>query len=130
MGIKIRSYGSGAPDSETVIKERQVQQVMQAIIVTGGKQYNVVEGDVLFIEKLEVEAGEAVVFDQVLAIVDGENTKFGTPVVEGAKVEATVVKNGKGKKIRIFKYNPKKGYHKRQGHRQPYTKVEINKISF
>ena len=130
MGTKIRSYGSGAPDSETVIKERQVQQRMQAIIVTGGKQYNVVEGDVLFIEKLDVEAGEAVVFDQVLAIVDGENTKFGTPVVEGAKVEATVVKNGKGKKIRIFKYNPKKGYHKRQGHRQPYTKVEINKISF
>ena len=130
MGIKIRSHGSGAPDSETVIKERQVQQVMQAIIVTGGKQYNVVEGDVLFIEKLDVEAGEAVVFDQVLAIVDGENTKFGTPVVEGAKVEATVVKNGKGKKIRIFKYNPKKGYHKRQGHRQPYTKVEITKISF
>ena len=130
MGNKIRSHGSGAPDSETVIKERQVQQVMQAIIVTGGKQYNVVEGDVLFIEKLDVEAGEAVVFDQVLAIVDGENTKFGTPVVEGAKVEATVVKNGKGKKIRIFKYNPKKGYHKRQGHRQPYTKVEINKISF
>ena len=130
MGTKIRSHGSGAPDSETVIKERQVQQRMQAIIVTGGKQYNVVEGDVLFIEKLDVEAGEAVVFDQVLAIVDGENTKFGTPVVEGAKVEATVVKNGKGKKIRIFKYNPKKGYHKRQGHRQPYTKVEINKISF
>ena len=130
MGYKIRSHGSGAPDSETVIKERQVQQVMQAIIVTGGKQYNVVEGDVLFIEKLDVEAGEAVVFDQVLAIVDGENTKFGTPVVEGAKVEATVVKNGKGKKIRIFKYNTKKGYHKRQGHRQPYTKVEINKISF
>ena len=130
MGYKIRSHGSGAPDSETVIKERQVQQVMQAIIVTGGKQYNVVEGDVLFIEKLDVEAGEAVVFDQVLAIVDGENTKFGTPVVEGAKVEATVVKNGKGKKVRIFKYNPKKGYHKRQGHRQPYTKVEINKISF
>jgi large subunit ribosomal protein L21 len=132
----VQSVGKGnlphltAPDSETVIKERQVQQRMQAIIVTGGKQYNVVEGDVLFIEKLDVEAGEAVVFDQVLAIVDGENTKFGTPVVEGAKVEATVVKNGKGKKIRIFKYNPKKGYHKRQGHRQPYTKVEINKISF
>ena len=130
MGTKIRSYGSGAPDSETVIKERQAQQVMQAIIVTGGKQYNVVEGDVLFIEKLDVEAGEAVVFDQVLAIVDGANTKFGTPVVEGAKVEATVVKNGKGKKIRIFKYTPKKGYRKRQGHRQPYTTVEITKISF
>ena len=88
------------------------------------------EGDTLFIEKLDVNAGDSVVFDQVLAIVDGENTKFGAPVVEGAKVDATVVKNGKGKKIRIFKYTPKKGYRKRQGHRQPYTKVEIGKITF
>ena len=102
---------------------------MQAIIVTGGKQYVVNEGDTLFIEKLPVEAGDAVTFDQVLAIVDGEHTKFGTPVVEGAKVEATVVKNGKGKKGRVYKYKAKKGYHKRQGHRQPYTKVEIGKIS-
>ena len=102
---------------------------MQAIIVTGGKQYVVNEGDTLFIEKLPVEAGGAVTFDQGLAIVDGENTKFGTPVVEGAKVEATVVKNGKGKKVRVYKYKAKKGYHKRQGHRQPYTKVEIGKIS-
>ena len=102
---------------------------MQAIIVTGGKQYVVNEGDTLFIEKLPVEAGDAVTFDQVLVIVDGENTKFGTPVVEGAKVEATVVKNGKGKKVRVYKYKAKKGYHKRQGHRQPYTKVEIGKIS-
>ena len=115
------------PDSESVIKERQVQQ-MQAIIVTGGKQYNVAEGDTLFIEKLEAEAGETVVFDQVLAIVDGKKTKIGTPTVKDVTVEATVVKNGKGKKIRIFKYNPKKGYRKRQGHRQPYTKVEIKKI--
>ena len=102
---------------------------MQAIIVTGGKQYVVNEGDTLFIEKLPVEAGDAVTFDQVLAIVDGENTKFGTPVVEGAKVDAKVVKNGKGKKLNILTYKAKKGYHKRQGHRQPYTKVEIGKIS-
>ena len=102
---------------------------MQAIIVTGGKQYVVNEGDTLFIEKLPVEAGDAVTFDQVLAIVDGENTKFGTPVVEGAKVEATVVNNGKGQKVRVYKYKAKKGDHKRQGHRQPYTKVEIGKIS-
>ena len=129
-GYKGPAYEPDAPDSETVIKERQVQQGMQAIIVTGGKQYNVAEGDTLFIEKLNAEAGENVVFDQVLAIVDGENTKFGTPVVEGAKVDAKVVKNGKGKKIRVFKYTPKKGYRKRQGHRQPYTKVEIGKISF
>ena len=108
---------------------KELKQVMNAIIVTGGKQYNVAEGDIVFIEKLPVEAGETVKFDQVLAIIDGENATFGTPVVEGASVEANVVKNGKGKKIRIFKYNPKKGYRKRQGHRQPYTKVEITKIS-
>ena len=102
---------------------------MQAIIVTGGKQYNVSEGDTLFIEKLDVNAGDAVVFDQVLAIVDGENTKFGTPVVEGAKVDATVVKNGKGKKIRVFKYRSKKDSKSLKGHRQPYTKVQIEKIA-
>ena len=106
-----------------------MQQHMKAIIVTGGKQYLVSEGDTLFIEKLDANAGDSVEFDQVLAIVDGKDTKFGTPVVEGAKVGATVVKNGKGKKVRIFKYTPKKGYHKRQGHRQPYTKVEISTIS-
>ena len=102
---------------------------MHAIIVTGGKQYKVAEGETLFIEKLPQEAGDQVVFDQVLAVLDGDNATIGTPTVAGAKVEASVVKNGKGKKIRIFKYNPKKGYRKRQGHRQPYTKVEIKKIS-
>ena len=102
---------------------------MQAIIVTGGKQYKVSEGDVLFIEKLEAEAGQSVVFDQVLAVLDGDKATFGAPTVEGASVDATVVKNGKGKKkIRIFKYTPKKGYRKRQGHRQPYTKVQIGAI--
>ena len=102
---------------------------MHAIIVTGGKQYKVAEGDTLFIEKLPAEADSQVVFDEVLAILDGDNATIGTPTVAGAKVEATVLKNGKGKKIRIFKYNPKKGYRKRQGHRQPYTKVTIGKIS-
>ena len=102
---------------------------MTAIIVTGGKQYKVAEGDTLFIEKLPAEAGDSVTFDQVLAVIDGETATFGAPLVAGAKVEASVVKNGKGKKIRIFKYNAKKGYRKRQGHRQPYTKVEIGKIS-
>ena len=102
---------------------------MHAIIVTGGKQYKVSEGDTLFIEKLPVEAGDQVVFDQVLAVLGEGSATIGTPTVAGATVEASVVKNGKGKKIRIFKYNPKKGYRKRQGHRQPYTKVEITKIS-
>ena len=102
---------------------------MHAIIETGGKQYKVAEGHTLFIEKLPVEAGESLTFDKVLAIIDGDNATFGTPVVNGAKVDASVVKNGKGKKITIFKYNPKKGYRKRQGHRQPYTKVTIGKIS-
>ena len=79
---------------------------MHAIIETGGKQFKVAEGDTLFIEKLPVEAGDNVTFDKVLAILDGDKATFGAPVVDGAKVEASVVKNGKGKKIRIFKYNP------------------------
>ena len=102
---------------------------MKAIIVTGGKQYTVAEGDILFVEKLGVEAEEVIKFDQVLAVLDGENTKFGTPVVEGAAVEAKVIKNGKGKKIHILKYKAKKNEKKKIGHRQPYTKVEITKIA-
>ena len=102
---------------------------MKAIIVTGGKQYTVSEGDVLYIEKLNAEAEATVTFDQVLAVVDGENTKSGTPVVEGASVEGKIVKNGKGKKIHVFKYKAKKGEKKHIGHRQPYTKVEITKIA-
>lgn len=101
---------------------------MQAIIETGGKQYKVAEGDTLFIEKLEAEAGEAIVFDKVLAVL-GDTTKIGAPLVAGASVQASVVKNGKGRKVMIFKYKPKKGYRRRQGHRQPYTKVQIAKIN-
>ena len=96
--------------------------------MTGGKQYNVKEGDVVFIEKLDVEAGETVTFDQVLAIVDGENSKFGAPTVAGASVQASVVKNGRGKKIVVFKYRPKKDSKSKQGHRQPFTSVKIEKI--
>ena len=102
---------------------------MKAIIVTGGKQYTVAEGDVLYVEKLGVEAEQNVKFEQVLAVLDGENTKIGTPVVEGAAVEAKVVKNGKAKKITVFKYKAKKNEKKKIGHRQPYTKVEITKIA-
>ena len=102
---------------------------MKAVIVTGGKQYTVSEGDVLFIEKLNAEAESTVKFDQVLAVLDGENSKVGTPVVEGASVEAKVVKSGKGKKITILRYKAKKNEKKKIGHRQPYTKVEITKIA-
>jgi len=99
-----------------------------AIIETGGKQYRVQEGDVLFLEKLSSEEGQTVVFDRVLAVSEGEELKVGTPVVEGASVTARVLGHGKGKKIIVFKYKPKKNYRRKQGHRQPYTKVQIEKI--
>ena len=102
---------------------------MKAIIVTGGKQYTVSEGDVLYIEKLNAEENATIKFEEVLAVLDGENSKIGAPVVEGAAVEAKVVKNGKAKKITILRYKAKKGEKKKQGHRQPYTKVEITKIA-
>ncbi|MBQ6540122.1 MAG: 50S ribosomal protein L21 [Oscillospiraceae bacterium] len=101
---------------------------MYAIIETGGKQYRVQEGDVIFVEKLPVEAEDTVVFDKVIAVVDENNSKFGTPTVKGAKVEAKVLKNGKAKKVIVYKMRPKKNYRRKQGHRQPYTKVEINSI--
>ena len=100
-----------------------------AVIVTGGKQYRVAEGDVVFVEKLDVAAGDTVKFDQVLAVVDGEVSTFGKPYIEGAVVTANVVKNGKGSKVRVYKMKPKKGYRKTQGHRQPYTKVQIESIN-
>ena len=100
---------------------------MYAIIKTGGKQIKVEEGQAIYVEKLNVSAGEKVVFDEVI-LVGGENTKVGTPLVEGATVEGTVEKHGKQKKVVTFKYKPKKHSHRKQGHRQPYTKVMIDKI--
>ena len=98
---------------------------MFAIIETGGKQYKVSVGEELFIEKLDVEAEDKVVFDKVLMVGD----KVGAPYVQGATVEAVVEKNGKAKKIIVYKYKSKKNYHKKQGHRQPYTKVKIEAIN-
>lgn len=102
---------------------------MYAIIKTGGKQYRVSEGDEVFVEKLGQEAGEKVNFDQVLAMGEGESLEWGKPFLEGAKVEGEIVKNGKGPKINIFKYKAKKGYRRRQGHRQPYSKVKITSLA-
>ena len=102
---------------------------MYAILKTGGKQYKVSEGDVIYVEKLGVEDGATVTFDQVLAVGEGADLKVGAPYVEGATVVGTADKTGKQKKINIFKMKPKKGYRKRQGHRQPYTKVTVNAIN-
>lgn len=100
-----------------------------AIIETGGKQYRVAEGDVLFIEKLGVEDGDEVTFDRVMAVIGEDGSRFGTPVLEGASVKASVIKSGKAKKIRVYKMKPKKGYRLTKGHRQPYTQVEIKAIN-
>ena len=102
---------------------------MYAIIVTGGKQYRVAEGDVIYVEKLNVEDGAEVTFDKVLVVGSDEGVKVGTPVVEGATVVGKVVKTGKGKKINILTYRSKKGSKRAMGHRQPYTKVEIATIN-
>ncbi len=99
-----------------------------AIIETGGKQYRVAEGDVIFVEKLPAEEGGSVKFDKVLAVIDGDSSTFGAPYVKGASVSGTIVKQGRSKKIRVFKMKPKKGYRNTKGHRQPYTKVEIGSI--
>lgn len=101
---------------------------MYAVLETGGKQYKVQEGDEIVVEKLGAEAGDEVTFDKVLAAGEGADIKVGTPYVDGASVKASVVENGKGEKITIFKYKPKKDYRKKQGHRQPYTKVKIESV--
>ena len=102
---------------------------MHAVFETGGKQYRVAEGDTLFIEKLDLESGSEVTFDRVLAVINGETAQFGAPIVKGATVTAEVLKSGKAKKVIVYKMKPKKGYRRKQGHRQPYTQVKINKIT-
>lgn len=101
---------------------------MYAVIETGGKQYRVQEGDVVFVEKLEANEGDVVNFDKVLILSNEGSLNAGKPYVEGAKVEGTVIEQGKAKKIIVFKYKSKKNYRKKQGHRQPFTKVKIEKI--
>ena len=101
---------------------------MYAIIATGGKQYKVSEGDVIRVEKLGVDAGETYTFDQVLAVNDGE-LKVGCPTVEGAKVTASVMGDGRAKKVIVYKYKRKTGYHKKNGHRQAYTELKIESIT-
>lgn len=102
---------------------------MYAVIETGGKQYQVQPGDVIFIEKLDVEAESEITFDKVVAVSTDSGLSVGAPYVEGATVSATAIKNGKAKKITVFTYKPKKSEKKKQGHRQPYTQVEIKAIN-
>ena len=100
---------------------------MYAIIVTGGKQYRVAEGDTVYVEKLDAEDGSQVEFD-ALMVVDGDKTTVGKPAVDGVKVKVKVVRSGRGKKIIVYKFKPKKKYRRKQGHRQPFTQVEITGI--
>lgn len=102
---------------------------MYAVLKTGGKQYKVAEGDVIYVEKLGLQPEEEYTFTQILAIGSDDGIKVGTPVLEGATVTAKAVKEGRSKKVIVYKYKPKKGYHKKQGHRQAYTKVVIEKIN-
>lgn len=104
--------------------------LMYAIIETGGKQYRVQEGDIINVEKLGIEAGSNVKFDKVLAVSNDEKFTFGSPYVENAAVDASVIAEGKDKKVIIYKYKSKKGFHKKKGHRQPFTQVKIDKINF
>jgi len=100
-----------------------------AIIETGGKQYKVAEGDVITVEKLSVEAGSEFLFDKVLAFSNNDELTVGAPYVAGASVSASVIGDGKAKKVIVYKYKSKKGFHKKKGHRQPFTKLQIGKIT-
>ncbi len=131
MPLEIGSFKcalkKASPRVQRVYNEREVLFVF-AIIKTGGKQYKVTEGDIIFIEKLGAEEGSEVVFDEVMALSNDNGFVVGTPTVEGASVTANVIANGKNKKIYVLKYKAKKNEKKKIGHRQPYTKVQITKI--
>ncbi|MDO5737692.1 MAG: 50S ribosomal protein L21 [Eubacteriales bacterium] len=101
---------------------------MYAIVETGGKQYRVSEGDEIFVEKLAAEEGDKIQLEKVLAVGEADKLRIGTPYVEGSSVECEVLKQGRGKKITVFKYKPKKNYRKKQGHRQPYTKLKVTSL--
>lgn len=101
---------------------------MTAIFETGGKQYRIKEGDIIYVEKLDAAASDEIVFDKVLAVLDGDKIKTGTPYVSGVTIKASVIKQGKNKKIIVFKMKAKKNYRKKQGHRQPYTKLQIKSV--
>jgi len=102
---------------------------MYAIIETGGKQYKVQAGDIITVEKLGADAGTSFTFEKVLSILDGENSVFGTPTVKGATVTAQVLGDGKAKKVIVYKYKAKKGFHKKKGHRQPFTQLKIEAVN-
>jgi len=102
---------------------------MYAIIETGGKQYKVQAGDIITVEKLGADAGTSFTFDKVLSILDGENSVFGEPTIKGATVTAQVIGDGKAKKVIVYKYKAKKGFHKKKGHRQPFTKLKIEAVN-
>jgi len=102
---------------------------MYAIIETGGKQYKVQAGDIITVEKLGADAGTSFTFDKVLSILDGENSVFGEPTIKGATVTAQVMGDGKAKKVIVYKYKAKKGFHKKKGHRQPFTQVKIEAVN-
>ena len=120
-----RRAGRGRTSASSV--EEEVQRVY-AVIQTGGKQYRVQQGDVIYVEKIDAQADETVTFDKVLLVGEGEAVKVGTPAVDGAKVEGKVLGQVKGQKIVVYKYKAKKNERKKQGHRQPYTKVEITAV--
>ena len=129
MGSKVKTYLIPASLSTLGSTLKGVQELVRyAIIQTGGKQYRVSEGQEIFVEKLDADEGATVELSEVLLVAEDGNITAGKPFVEGAKVVATVVKNGKGKKIIVFKYKPKKNYRRKKGHRQPYTKLRIDQI--